>query len=171
MFHIETSVIPSDFHNFILSLGAQTKRQFDQFDNIKTINQVDEILCLPRHNFFGKLDSELIAYAFLQMFPKKLNVVSLGVVMADKYQGHGYGKPLYKHVTDWGLEHDTMIWSAVYEDNLPVLHIHASLGYEYEGTFIDELDDGRSIYSLAKFRHGDRLEKRAELLQKWINLT
>ena len=157
------------FCEFLQSLGPQTTRQFDQFVGMIEEEILEKIMD-HRHNFYGILDGELIAYAFLQRFPKKKNVVSLGVVMADKWQGHGYGKQLYKHVTDWGLQNYTKIWSAVYEDNLPVLHIHASLGYEFEGTFIDELDDGRAIYSLAKFRKGDRLKKREELLDRWISL-
>ena len=167
MLNIVTSIGFEKFWNFIQELGPQTTRQFDNFvDDDKTTVHVKLTV---RHNFFALLEDELIAYAFLQKFPRKQNVVCLGVVMAEKWQGHGYGKPLYKHVTDWGLARYNKIWSAVYEDNLPVLHIHKSLGYVLEGVFVDELNDGRGIYSLAKFRGGD-LIKRIEMRDKWESL-
>ena len=166
MFQIITDLDPYILHRFAEKLGPQTRRQFDQFNDV--VDELDTAnLTCNRHNFYGILDNELIVYAFLQKLPKKKNVVTLGVVMADKYQGHGYGKQMYKHITDWGLERYTKIWSAVYEDNDAVLHIHKSLGYDLEGIFVEELNDGRSIYSLAKFRGKRRRTRYFELTLKW----
>lgn len=174
MFHIETdwigNVNPIEFYKFVKSLGPQTTRQFDQFNNLTSQADIWNLHYENRHNFYGMLDDELIVYAFLQKLAKKKNIVTLGVVMADKYHGHGYGKQMYKYVTDWGLERYTKIWSAVYEDNDAVLHIHKSLGYDLEGVFVEELDDGRSIFSLAKFKGKRRRTRYYELVWKWRRL-
>ena len=170
MFEIKTGFYDSrDFYQFITSLGPQTIRQFDQFVDMNDEDDVWNKMYNDRHNFYGILDDELIAYGFLQQFPKKKNIVSLGMVMSDKHHGHGYGKQMYTHVVDWGLQRYTKIWSAVYEDNDRVLHIHKSLGFSLEGIFTDELNDGRAIYSVAKFRDHwtSKVDKRLALVEKW----
>lgn len=171
MFHIETKIDDDrKFEKFIDSLGPDTRRQFDQFNDKSAWEaMIGEWNNSGRHKFFGILDDEIIAYGFLQRLARKYNIVTLGMVMSDRHHGHGYGKQMYKYVVDWGLERYTKIWSAVYEDNDRVLHIHKSLGFELEGIFVDELNDKRSIYSVAKFRDHwtSRVDKRLALVEKW----
>ena len=167
MFHIERDFYDDDkLYEFIRSLGPETIRQFDQFNSVYSANGIRSLIA-DRYNFFGMLDDELIAYGFLQKLKNKNNVVSLGMVMSDKHHGHGYGRQMYEHVINWGLERYIKIWSAVYEDNDRVLHIHKSLGFELEGVFVDELNDGRAIFSVAKFRDKRRMTRRWELTRKW----
>lgn len=161
------------FLEFIRSLGEETRRQFDQFNGIKTMNESSWITEDPsRDSWFGLTDEgELAAYGFLQRVARKNKTLTLGIVVADKHQGHGYGEKICKTMINWAWKHKyNKIWLGTYEDNEGALKLYKRLGFELEGIFVDDLDDGRAIYSLAIFNGYIGAPKRTQLHSQWMFL-
>src|SRR6266498_2267872 len=79
--------------DLVNNLGPESRRQFD--------NDLDF-----RHEkilFTARADGELLGYGFLEKLSRKRYVVKLGVVVADKWQGHGYGRALCQSMIHWAF--------------------------------------------------------------------
>ena len=161
------------FWVFINELGKETRRQFDQFNHIKTEEKARLSILDGRKNWFGYAGyyGELVAYGFLQKLARKKKTMSLGIVVDDKHQRHGYGYQICKAMIDWAWKHHyNKIWLGTYEDNVGALKLYKRLGFELEGIFVDDLDDGRAIYSLAVFNGYVGAPKRTQLQSQWLML-
>ncbi|GEM_PF-2603358 len=101
---------------------------------------------------------EIIGYGFLRYFPEKNQKrfnVSLGIVVADDFQGKGVGRALMNYLVKHSVKEKTKkIWLSVYADNKSAVKFYNSLGFEVEGIFMyDEYFDKnpRHVVSMAKF--------------------
>lgn len=163
----------SKFLEFVRGFGEETRRQFDQLNHVRTRTDVSYILAdRDRENFFGLTDDEhLAAYGFLQKVARKNKTLTLGIVVTDEYQGRGYGGLVCEEMLRWAWRHKYQkVWLGTYEDNTAALKLYKRLGFELEGVFVGDLDDGRSIYSLAKFRDYVGQVRRMELTTRWLQL-
>lgn len=103
-------------------------------------------------------NGDILGYGFLRYFPDKKQKIfnaSLGMAIADDFQGQGLGKKLIKHLIDFSVKKKTKkIWLTVYADNARAIKLYKKYGFEVEGIFMyDEYFGGkpRHIASMAKF--------------------
>ena len=124
-----------------------------------------------RFNFFGIVQKKIVGYGFLQKVTHKNKTLSLGIVVGDTHQGHGYGQKICENMIVWAwVNKYNKVWLGTYEDNVEALKLYKKLGFELEGIFVDDLDDGRAIYSLAVFNGYVGAPKRTQLQTKWLML-
>ena len=129
-----------------------------------------ELLALPRakqHSFVVREKGDIAGLGYLIHFPgnpRKRHVANLGIVIADRSQGRGFGGALMRHMIRWARAHRLKkIWLSTYDDNRRAYRLYRGLGFTVEGIFMfDELAGPRwrHIYSMALFL--DPAQRRAE---------
>jgi len=114
---------------------------------------------------------EITGYGFLRYFPEKNQKrfnISLGIVVADNFQGKGVGRALMNYLIKHSIkEKIKKIWLSVYADNKGAIKFYNSFGFEIEGIFMhDEYFDKnpRHVVSMSKFL--DKNIKNPSLLRK-----
>ena len=91
---------PIVFQEFLLKLGKKTLHNFNPFGEINSSNVTSivekELFRNDRIKFFSFYENNLIAYSYLTKFQKKSKKHNciLGIVIADKWQGNGFGEKI-----------------------------------------------------------------------------
>jgi RimJ/RimL family protein N-acetyltransferase len=148
-----------DFWN---SLDEQTKYTYTHFNGLTAESIVSAILLridsAAGYDYAMWDDDRIVGYGHLDRFekPEKAHVVKLGIVLAPKHQGRGYGKKLMDYMIDSARKHKIeKIWLSTYADNRRALGLYAECGFQVEGVFRKEekTADGtyRDIASMALF--------------------
>jgi RimJ/RimL family protein N-acetyltransferase len=159
---VKNKTSKTKFRTFLLSLSEKTLNNFNPFGKI-TLKNIDKLVekefsRKDKIKFFTYIGNEIISYSYLTLFDKlsKKHNCILGIVIADNWQGKGYGKQICQHMikTAWKKKL-TKIWLTVFIDNIPAQKIYSKLGFELEGIFLDdEIINGkkRTVLSMAIFK-------------------
>jgi RimJ/RimL family protein N-acetyltransferase len=169
---------PILLQEFLLKLGKKTLYNFNPFGEINSLNVTSivqkELFRNDRIKFFSFYENNLIAYSYLTKFQKKSKKHNciLGIVIADKWQGNGFGEKICKHMINhaWKKQFEK-IWLTVFENNISAINLYKSLGFEIEGIFMNDelsLKKQRHVISMAIFKNNlTYIKKRNKI---WQNL-
>ena len=96
----------------------------------------------------------------------------MGIVIADKWQGNGFGEKICKHMINhaWKKQFEK-IWLTVFDNNVSAIGLYKSLGFEIEGIFMNDelsLKKQRHVISMAIFKNNLTYIKKREKI--WQNL-
>lgn len=170
---------PILLQEFLLKLGKKTLTNFNPFGEINSLTVTSivekELFRNDRIKFFSFYENNLIAYSFLTKFQKKSKKHNciLGIVIADKWQGNGFGEKICKHMINhaWKKQFEK-IWLTVFENNISAINLYKSLGFEIEGIFMNDelsLRKQRHVISMAIFKNNlTYIKKRNKI---WQNLN
>jgi len=168
-----------EFEKMLLELSKKTLDDFTYFEKItkKNVKEIvlSELNDKNKNRFFIYLENELIAYSFLSKFTRKTktHVCTYGIVIADKWQGMGFGQQVCKHMIDIAWEKKfEKIWLTTYYDNKAAFKIYKKLGFKVEGIFINEekiSGKPRHVISMGLFKNEKDIQKMRQKINKSLN--
>jgi len=157
MYKILERVPDETLYTFVKSLTPDTTRNFYNFVG-RNSEGIKAIVEDGRQNFFVQLydGAPITAYGFLKTKVGCPWIVTFGLVVADNYQGKGYGKLLLDFMIHWAKERNiTKIWGSVFYDNEHAIKLYKDVGFVCEGCFLNEVVEGsdkfRHLYSIALY--------------------
>jgi RimJ/RimL family protein N-acetyltransferase len=162
--NIISGVKQSELEHLFLSLSDKTLYNFTPFGKVnrpapahKVSIKQTRIPPTKQQNFGLYVGARLAGFGFLRFFDKrqKRHVCTLGIVMADEFQGRGLANKLVRFMISWARKKGfRKVWLAVYQDNKVALRLYRKLNFVIEGMFKNEEYFGnrpRHVVSLAVF--------------------